>query len=118
MTVVLLVTSRNRWALRGRPDDHRRYGGRAHDDLLLVAQMPKILRLAGTDMVWELDEAVDLQQLAQELVTARASNQFVSCMARLPGQAQLAWLTINPAQLSWWCVGEEKDPSGTDGVQW
>jgi hypothetical protein len=80
--------------------------------------MPKILRLAGTDMVWELDEAVDLQQLAQELVTARASNQFVSCMARLPGQAQLAWLTINPAQLSWWCVGEEKDPSGTDGVQW
>jgi hypothetical protein len=80
--------------------------------------MPKILRLAGTDMVWELEEAVDLQKLAQELATARASNQFVTCMARLPGQAQLAWLTINPAQLSWWYVGEEKDSSATDGVQW
>jgi len=80
--------------------------------------MPKILRLAGTDMVWELEEAVDLQKLAQELVTARASNQFVTCRARLPGQAELAWLTVNPAQLPWWYVGEEKDSSATDGVRW
>lgn len=83
--VALPQTSGNRWGIRGRSEDPRRYGGRVPVAHSLVAHMPKILRLAGTDMVWELDEAVDLQQLAQELVTARASNQFVTCMARLPG---------------------------------
>jgi hypothetical protein len=73
--------------------------------------MPKTLRMAGTDLVWELEESVDLASRASEIVTARASNQFVTLMARLPGQTEFAYLTLAPGQLAWWCLGEESNPS-------
>jgi hypothetical protein len=44
-------------------------------------------------------------------VTARASNQFVTLMARLPGQTEFAYLTLAPGQLAWWSLGEESNPS-------
>jgi hypothetical protein len=73
--------------------------------------MPKMLRMAGTDLVWELDDSVDIASRAKEIVTARASNQFVTLMARLPGQAEFAYLTLAPGQLAWWSLGEESNPS-------
>ncbi len=76
--------------------------------------MPKMLRMAGTDLVWELDDSVDLADRAQEIVTARASNQFVTLMARLPGQSDFAYLTLAPGQLAWWSLGEERNPSAID----
>jgi len=76
--------------------------------------MPKMLRMAGTDLVWELDDSVDLSSRAREIVTARASNQFVTLQARLPGQTEFAYLTLAPGQLAWWSIGEESDPSAMD----
>jgi hypothetical protein len=76
--------------------------------------MPKMLRMAGTDLVWELDDSVDLASRAKEIVTARASNQFVTLMARLPGQPEFAYLTLAPGQLAWWSLGEESNPSAMD----
>jgi hypothetical protein len=76
--------------------------------------MPKMLRMAGTDLVWELDDAVDLSSRAREIVTARASNQFVTLQARLPGQTEFAYLTLAPGQLAWWSIGEESNPSAMD----
>jgi hypothetical protein len=76
--------------------------------------MPKTLRMAGTDLVWELDDSVDLASRAEEIVTARASNQFVTLMARLPGQSEFAYLTLAPGQLAWWSLGEESNPSAMD----
>jgi hypothetical protein len=73
--------------------------------------MPKMLRMAGTDLVWELDDSVELASRAKEIATARASNQFVTLMARLPGQNQFAYVTLVPGQLAWWSLGEESDPS-------
>jgi uncharacterized protein YceH (UPF0502 family) len=73
--------------------------------------MAKVLRMAGTDLVWELDDSVDLASRAKEIVTARASNQFVTLMARLPGQREFAYVTLAPGQLAWWSLGEESDPS-------
>ena len=73
--------------------------------------MPKMLRMAGTDLVWELDDSVDLSSRAKEIVTARASNQFVTLQARLPGQTEFAYLTLAPGQLAWWSIGEESNPS-------
>jgi hypothetical protein len=73
--------------------------------------MPKMLRMAGTDLVWELDDSVELASRAKEIATARASNQFVTLMARLPGQSQFAYVTLVPGQLAWWSLGEESDPS-------
>ena len=73
--------------------------------------MAKMLRMAGTDLVWELDDSVDLQSRAREIETARASNQFVTLMARLPGQTEFAYLTLAPGQLAWWSLGEESNPS-------
>jgi uncharacterized protein YceH (UPF0502 family) len=73
--------------------------------------MPKMLRMAGTDLVWELDDSVELASRAKEIATARASNQFVTRMARLPGQSQFAYVTLVPGQLAWWSLGEESDPS-------
>jgi hypothetical protein len=73
--------------------------------------MAKILRMAGTGLVWELDESVDLTGCAREIETARASNQFVTLRARLPGQTVFALLTLAPGQLAWWSVGEENNPS-------
>jgi hypothetical protein len=73
--------------------------------------MPKILRMAGTDLVWELDDSVDLARRAGEIETARASNQFVTLRARLPGQTEFAHLTLAPGQLAWWSLGEETVPS-------
>ena len=43
--------------------------------------------MAGTDLVWELDDSVDLASRAKEIVTDRESNQFVTLMARVPGQS-------------------------------
>jgi hypothetical protein len=73
--------------------------------------MPKMLRMAGTDLVWELDDSVELASRAKEIATARANNQFVTLMARLPGQSQFAYVTLVPGQLAWWSLGEESDPS-------
>ena len=74
-----------------------------------------MLRMAGTDLVWELDDSVDLSSRANEIVTARASNQFVTLQARLPGQTEFAYLTLAPGQLAWWSLGEESIPSAMDG---
>jgi len=76
--------------------------------------MPKMLRMAGTDLVWELEDSVDLAARAREIVTARASNQFVTFRARLPGQTEFAYLTLAPGQLAWWSLGEENIPSAMD----
>ena len=76
--------------------------------------MPKMLRMAGTELVWELDDSVDLSSRANEIVTARASNQFVTLQARLPGQTEFAHLTLAPGQLAWWSIGEESNPSAMD----
>jgi uncharacterized protein YceH (UPF0502 family) len=73
--------------------------------------MAEVLRMAGTDLVWELDDSIDLASRAKEIVTARASNQFVTLMARLPGQSEFAYVTLAPGQLAWWSLGEENDPS-------
>jgi hypothetical protein len=77
--------------------------------------MAKTLRMAGTDLVWELEESVDLPSRAEEIVTARASNQVVTLMARLPGQREFAHVTLVPGQLAWWTLGEESDPSPVHG---
>jgi hypothetical protein len=77
--------------------------------------MPKMLRMAGTDLIWELEDSVDLTSRAREIATARASNQFVTLMARLPGQTEFAYLTVAPGQLAWWSLGEEIIPSAMDG---
>src|SRR3954452_6473467 len=71
----------------------------------------KILRMAGTDLVWELEDSVDLITRAAEIETARASNQFVTLRARLAGQTEFAHLTLAHAQLAWWSLGEENNPS-------
>lgn len=73
--------------------------------------MPKILRMAGTDLFWELEDSADLARRAEEIETARSSNQFVTLRARLPGQGQFAYLTLAPGQLAWWSLGEETNPS-------
>ena len=73
--------------------------------------MPKILRMAGTDLFWELEDSVDLARRAEEIETARSSNQFVTLRARLPGQSEFAHLTLAPGQLAWWSLGEEGNPS-------
>jgi hypothetical protein len=73
--------------------------------------MTKVLRMAGTDLVWELDDSVDLMSSAREIETARASNQFVRLRARLPGQSEFAHLILAPGQLAWWALGEENNPS-------
>jgi hypothetical protein len=73
--------------------------------------MPNMLRMAGTDLVWELDDSVELASRAREIATARASNQFVTLKARLPGQTEFAYLTLAPGQLAWWSLGEESNPS-------
>jgi hypothetical protein len=73
--------------------------------------MTKILRMAGTDLFWELEDSVDLGSRAEEIETARASNQFVTLKARLPGQTEFAHLTLAPGQLAWWSLGEENIPS-------
>jgi hypothetical protein len=73
--------------------------------------MPKMLRMAGTDLIWELEDSLDLAGRAREIATARASNQFVTLMARLQGQTEFAYLTLAPGQLAWWCLGEESVPS-------
>ena len=70
--------------------------------------------MAGTDLVWELDDSVDLARRAGEIETARASNQFVTLQARLPGQMEFAYLTLAPGQLAWWSIGEESNPSAMD----
>lgn len=67
--------------------------------------------MAGTNLVWQLDDSVDLAGSAEEIETARASNQFVQLRARLPGQTEFAHLILAPAQLAWWALGEENDPS-------
>ncbi len=76
--------------------------------------MPKMLRMAGTDLIWELEDSVDLAARAREIATARASNQFVTLMARLPGQTEFSSLTLAPGQLAWWSLGEENIPSAMD----
>lgn len=73
-----------------------------------------MLRMAGTDLVWELDDSVELASCAREIETARASNQFVTLKARLPGQTEFAYLTLAPGQLAWWSLGEESNPSAMD----
>jgi hypothetical protein len=77
--------------------------------------MPKTLRMAGTDLVWELEASVDLASRAEEIVTARASNQVVTLMARLPGQREFAHVTLAPGQLAWWSLGEESSASPMHG---
>jgi hypothetical protein len=76
--------------------------------------MAKVLRMAGTDLVWELEDSVDLAGRAREIETARASNQFVTLRARLPGQTEFAHLTLAPGQLAWWSLGEESAPGAVD----
>jgi hypothetical protein len=76
--------------------------------------MPKMLRMAGTDLVWELEDSIDLSSRAREIATARASNQFVTLQARLPGQPEFAYLTLAPGQLAWWSIGEESSSSAMD----
>jgi len=73
--------------------------------------VPKILRMAGTDLVWELEDSVDLTSHVKEIEAARASNQFVTLRARLPGQTEFGYLTVAPGQLAWWSLGEENIPS-------
>ena len=73
--------------------------------------MPKILRMAGTDLFWELEDSADLARRGEEIETARSSNQFVTLRARLPGQSEFAHLTLAPGQLAWWSLGEENNPS-------
>jgi hypothetical protein len=76
--------------------------------------MPKMLRMAGTDLIWELEDSVDLAARAREIATARASNQFVALKARLPGQTEFSYLTLAPGQLAWWALGEENIPSAME----
>jgi hypothetical protein len=75
----------------------------------------KTLRVAGTDLVWEVEDSVDLPSRAEEMVTARASNQVVTIMARLPGQREFAHVTLSPGQLAWWSLGEEGGTSPVHG---
>jgi hypothetical protein len=75
----------------------------------------KTLRVAGTDLVWEVEDSVDLPSRAEEMVTARASNQVVTIMARLPGQREFAHVTLAPGQLAWWSLGEEGGTSPVHG---
>jgi hypothetical protein len=77
--------------------------------------VPKTLRVAGTDLVWELEDSVDLASRAEEIVTARASNQVVTLMARLPGRREFAHVTLAPGQLAWWSLGEESDAGPVHG---
>ena len=77
--------------------------------------MTKTLRVAGTDLVWEVEDSVDLPSRAEEMVTARASNQVVTIMARLPGQREFAHVTLAPGQLAWWSLGEEGGASPVHG---
>ena len=84
----------------------------AHPAVRLIGwAMPKMLRMAGTDLVWDLDDSVDPATRAREIASARASNQFVTVMARLQGQTEFAYLTLAPGQLAWWSLGEESAPS-------
>jgi hypothetical protein len=76
--------------------------------------MAKILRMAGTEHVWELDESVDLEQRAREIAGASTRNEVVGLTARLPGQAQWSFVSMNPAQLAWWSLGEEAGFSLSD----
>ena len=69
--------------------------------------MTKILRMAGTEHVWELDDSIDLEQRAREIAAASARNEVVGLTARLPGQARWSFVSLNPAQLAWWSLGEE-----------
>lgn len=69
--------------------------------------MTKILRMAGTEHVWELDDSIDLEQRAREIAAASARNEVVGLTARLPGQARWSFLSLNPGQLAWWSLGEE-----------
>jgi hypothetical protein len=69
--------------------------------------MAKILRMAGTEHVWELDDSVDLEQRAREIAGASARNEVIGFTARLPGQAQWSFVSMNPAQLAWWSLGDE-----------
>jgi len=59
----------------------------------------------------ELEVSADLAARAREIATARASNQFVTVVARLQGPTEFAYLTRAPGQLAWWCLGEESVPS-------
>ena len=77
--------------------------------------MAKVLRMAGTDLVWELEDSVDLASRAEDIVTARASNQVVTLMARLRGQREFAHVTLAPGQLAWWSLGEESSASPMHG---
>lgn len=77
--------------------------------------MAKTLRMAGTDLVWELEDSVDLASRAEDLVTARASNQVVTLRGRLPGQREFGHVTLAPGQLAWWSLGEESDASPVHG---
>ena len=95
----------------GRGSAPRRSGGSSGAVSDVLRGMAKVLRIAGTDLVWELDDSVDLASCAKEIATARASNQFVTLMARLPGQSEFAHVTLVPGQLAWWSLGEESDPS-------
>ena len=70
-----------------------------------------MLRMAGTDLIWELEDSVDLATRARQIETARASNQFVTVMARVQGQTECAYLTLAPGQLARWSLGEESVPS-------
>ena len=67
----------------------------------------KILRMSGTEHAWELDESVELERRASEIAEASARNEIIGRTARLPGQTQWSLLSMNPAQLAWWPLGEE-----------
>ena len=69
--------------------------------------MAKILRMAGSEHVWELDDTVDLEQRAREIAAASARNEIVGLTARLPGQARWSFVSMNPGRLAWWSLGEE-----------
>jgi hypothetical protein len=76
--------------------------------------MAKVLRMAGTEHAWELDDSVDLEQRAREIAGASARNEVVGLTARLPGQAQWSFVSMNPARLAWWSLGEETGFSLSD----
>ena len=50
---------------------------------------------------------IDLERRTSEIAEAAARNEIIGLTARLPGQTEWSLLSMNPAQLAWWSLGEE-----------
>ena len=77
--------------------------------------MTKILRMAGTEHVWELDDSIDLEQRAREIAAASARNEVLGLTARLPGQPRWSFVSMNPSAAHVVVTGG-RDPSQPVGM--